>query len=250
MIRAVMVHRQTVLTVGIALGSGIVFGSVTAIGGIGQLPGPANTAKAAGLFTEAQATSGEAVYRQSCASCHGVELRGGPAPPLVGPAFEASWGDPRVTLDDLFFVIRTTMPPRASGSLSPQDHTAAFAYILKVNGYAPGLPAQAVSSERLKLEHLQGAAPRPPARAASPPFIAGAAGATAANRDPIRPRWRRRHDRPTGCFTVTTTPARAFHRSTRSTSPTPDAWRQCACSRWASETTFKPIHSCTTARCT
>jgi alcohol dehydrogenase (cytochrome c) len=183
-----MARRQAVLTAGIALAAGIVFGRVAAIGGAGQLTGPASAAaRAAGLFTEAQAVSGEAVYRQSCASCHGVELRGGTAPPLVGPAFETSWGNPRVTLDDLFFIVRTTMPPRASGSLSPQDHAAVFAYILKSNGYTAGLTAQAVSSERLTLEHLQGAAPRAPGRAAPPSFIAGAPGVTAADTGPDQP---------------------------------------------------------------
>ena len=36
--------------------------------------------------------------------CHGATLTGGTAPPLTGPAFEASWSNPRVTLADLFFI--------------------------------------------------------------------------------------------------------------------------------------------------
>src|SRR6266540_5445645 len=87
----------------------------------GQAVRPANTQEQTGLFTDAQATSGEAIYRQSCASCHGVSLAGASAPPLTGPRFAASWNDPRVTLDDLFFVLRTTMPPRASNALSAAD---------------------------------------------------------------------------------------------------------------------------------
>ena len=63
--------------------------------------------------------------------CHGAALTGGTAPALTGPAFEASWSDPRVTLADIFFIARTSMPPRASSSLSAQDHAAVFAYILK-----------------------------------------------------------------------------------------------------------------------
>src|SRR5438445_8696153 len=137
------------------------------------------------LFTEAQAASGKATYERSCAACHGAVLLDGTAPRLAGPAFQASWGDPRVTLDDLFFIIRTTMPPQASSSLSPQDHAAVFAYILKVNGYPSGPSPLTVNSVELKLEHLQvSAAPAAPVRATPPTFIPGAAGAAAANTGP------------------------------------------------------------------
>src|SRR5258705_11563479 len=112
-----MIQRQTVLGAGLALAWAIVGGSVAVIDVAGQAP-------KGGFFTDAQAASGEAVYRQSCASCHGAALRGGTAPPLVGPAFEASWGNPRVTLGDLFFIMRTTMPPRSSRAVPPQDHAA------------------------------------------------------------------------------------------------------------------------------
>src|SRR5437868_484876 len=88
-----------------------------------QVARPENTVRQP-LFTDAQATAGETVYRTSCASCHGASLAGGSAPPLAGPRFAASWNDPRVTLDDLFFVLRTTMPPRASNALSAADHAA------------------------------------------------------------------------------------------------------------------------------
>jgi alcohol dehydrogenase (cytochrome c) len=180
-----MIQRQQVLRAGIALASAMVCGSVTAIDGAGQVPRPPVAAKAV-LFTEAQAASGEAVYRRSCASCHGAELRGGSAPPLVGPAFETSWGNPRVTLDDLFFILRTTMPPRSSGAVSPQDQAAVFAYILKANGYPAGPTALAENSEQLKVELLQGATPRAPARAPvpAPAFIPGAPDAAPANSGP------------------------------------------------------------------
>src|SRR5437899_4266819 len=105
-----------------------VFSSVVAAGQSSQT---GNATPRPRLFTEAQAASGETVYRQSCASCHGATLTGGTAPSLTGPRFEASWGDPRVTLADLFFIVRTTMPPRASSTLSAQEHAAVFAYILK-----------------------------------------------------------------------------------------------------------------------
>ena len=45
-----------------------------------------------GVFSEAQATRGKALYSENCASCHGGELTGGEmAPPLAGGEFMAGW---------------------------------------------------------------------------------------------------------------------------------------------------------------
>ena len=102
-----------------------------------QSPSPAQPASS-GTFTQAQASRGETVYAQSCASCHGAALIGGSAPALTGREFQVSWSHPRLTLDDIFFIQRTTMPPRASATVSPDDHAAVFAYLLQVNGYPAG----------------------------------------------------------------------------------------------------------------
>ena len=118
-------------------------------------------------------------------SCHGATLTGGTAPALTGPAFEASWGNPRVTLADIFFIARTTMPPRASSSLTPQDHAAVFAYILKANGFPSGASALTAASETAggaRAFAPDGA--RAPERAAPPAFIAGAPGAAPAATGP------------------------------------------------------------------
>jgi alcohol dehydrogenase (cytochrome c) len=128
------------------------------------------------LFTDGQATTGEALYRQHCAACHGATMAGGTAPSLTGPRFEASWGDPRVTLADLFFIQRTTMPPRAASSLSAQDHAAVFAHILKANGFPAGGSPLDGDSRQLDQAHLRTASERAPARPAPPAFIPGAAG--------------------------------------------------------------------------
>src|SRR4051812_4872918 len=165
--------------------------AVFAIVGVGlnaqsQLPRPENTSRHP-LFTDAQAASGETVYRQSCAACHGAALTGASAPPLTGPRFAASWNDPRVTLDDLFFVLRTTMPPRATNALSASDHAAVFAYILKTNGYPAGATPLSADSAPLKLAHLEAAsvpAARGPARSAPPAFIPAAPGAAPATSGP------------------------------------------------------------------
>jgi alcohol dehydrogenase (cytochrome c) len=180
-----MIQKYSSLVIRVALGFAIAFGICTpALAGAGQPTSPPSPAARAALFTDAQATSGEAVYRQSCASCHGASLTGATAPSLTGPRFEASWGDPRVTLADLFFIMRTTMPPSASSSLSAQDHAAVFAYMLKANGFPPGPSPLTAESAQLELEHLQAAGARAPARPAPPAFIPGSAGAAPATGGP------------------------------------------------------------------
>ena len=166
----------------LAITLGVCMAVEIAAGGAGQ-PVPQIPPRPA-LFTEAQAASGEALYRQSCSGCHGATLTGGTAPALTGPAFEASWGNPRVTLADLFFIARTTMPPRASSSLSLQDHAAVFAYVLKSNGFPPGATALTAASEQLEAAHLRPDGVRGPERAAAPAFIAGAPGAVPATTGP------------------------------------------------------------------
>jgi alcohol dehydrogenase (cytochrome c) len=156
----------------------VTIGAVVLRGAQGRAPAPARAA----MYTEAQAITGESLYRQSCAGCHGATLTGGTAPPLAGPAFETSWSDPRVTVADVFFIARTTMPPRASNTLTAQDHAAVFAYILKMNGFQAGATALTASSEPLESAHL--AIANRDARAAPPEFIPGASGAAPATTGP------------------------------------------------------------------
>jgi len=89
-------HRLVIL-------SALTIGAVVLRGAQGPAPALARAA----MYTEAQATAGESLYRQSCAGCHGATLTGGTAPPLAGPPFETSWSDPRVTAADVFFVLQS-----------------------------------------------------------------------------------------------------------------------------------------------
>ena len=173
--------RCLTLMMGVALAGS----SYVVLAGAQQAPRATNAPSQARLFTEAQATAGKAVYERACARCHGATLADGTAPRLVGPAFQASLSDPRVTLDDLFFIIRTTMPPRASGTLSPQDHAAVFAYVLKTNGYQSGSSLLSATAIELRLQHLQvSVAPAAPVRTPPPAFISGAPGAAPATSGP------------------------------------------------------------------
>ncbi len=166
-----------VLVIVAATGAAIVLGAESEQGTRAPVRAP--------LFTEAQSRHGQTVYASECASCHGATLTGGAAPALSGAAFERSWGDPRVTLDDLFFIIRTTMPPRDAGNLTDADRAAVFAHILKSNGYAAGPTALATDMPQLRQQRLEvTAAPRPAARPEPPAFIPGAAGAAPGSTGP------------------------------------------------------------------
>src|SRR6267378_3406252 len=156
---------------------GVLIAGAAALRGA-QTPAPARAA----MYTDAQAATGETLYRRSCAACHGATLTGGTAPPLTGAAFETSWSDPRVTLADVFFIARTTMPPRASNTLTAQDHAAVFAYILKVNGFPAGATALTATSEPLESAHLSIANRVAPL--APPEFIPGAPGTGPATSGP------------------------------------------------------------------
>ena len=236
---------------GIALGLAAAMAiGMSAVGMAGQSANGAAPAGPPALFTDAQAASGEAQYRQSCAGCHGSALTGGTAPALTGPAFEASWSDPRVTLADIFFLARTSMPPRASSSLSAQEHAAVFAYILKMNGFPSGPNPLAAASQELEAAHLRPDAARAPARPAPPAFIPGAPGAVPATTGPDQATLTASARSTTGCSTRTITAAPASRRSRRSTRRRRAASRRRVCSRWASATTFRPARLSTTARCT
>jgi len=90
-----------------------------------------------GVYTGEQAKRGEALYRQSCATCHGDALLGREmASPLTGPAFNSNWNG--VMLGDLMERMRLTMPQTSPGSLSRQQNADVLAYILSVGGFPAG----------------------------------------------------------------------------------------------------------------
>jgi mono/diheme cytochrome c family protein len=90
-----------------------------------------------GVYTEEQAKRGEALYRQSCATCHGDALLGREmASPLTGPTFNSNWNG--VMLGDLMERMRLTMPQTSPGSLSRQENADVLAYILSVGGFPAG----------------------------------------------------------------------------------------------------------------
>ncbi len=131
-----------------------------------------------GLYTRDQATRGAEVYASSCLSCHGAELEGGglQTSSLVGEGFREAWGRPGRTLDDLYYVIRMTMPPGEAPSLTDGQRTDVLAYILERNGFPPGDVALAPDAAHLGAIRLAEWSPSGPSREPPPDFILGSAG--------------------------------------------------------------------------
>ncbi len=107
-----------------------------------------------GVYTQAQAERGKALYAQECASCHGGELTGGEmAPPLAGGEFMAGWDG--LTIGDLFERVRISMPQNAPGSLSGQQNADILAFMFSSNKFPAGeteLPKEAGILKQIKFE--------------------------------------------------------------------------------------------------
>ena len=91
-----------------------------------------------GVFSDAQATRGQALYAQRCAGCHGPALAGVSAPALTGDLFTNKFR--MEPLSALFIQIRYAMPPAAADSARLTDDESAdlVAHILKNNGFPSG----------------------------------------------------------------------------------------------------------------
>ncbi len=102
-----------------------------------------------GIYSEDQATKGEGLYGQHCASCHGGSLEGGDVPPaLAGADFLSNWNG--LTVGDLFERIRITMPLDKPQTLSRDVNAAILAYMFKVNKFPAGQTAMPGQTEVLK----------------------------------------------------------------------------------------------------
>ncbi|HTJ25947.1 MAG TPA: cytochrome c [Candidatus Limnocylindria bacterium] len=96
------------------------------------------------LYTSAQATAGKAVYDASCTSCHGAQLQGVSAPPLVGSGFSGS----PLTLGQFHQTVTTEMPFDNPGSLTPEQYADVIAYLLAANCYPAGASPYPVGGDK------------------------------------------------------------------------------------------------------
>jgi cytochrome c1 len=99
-----------------------------------------------GVYTEEQASRGDAEHQNNCTSCHGAEK-------YAGEAFAKNWVGR--TVFDLFDQIKTTMPDDNPGGLTAQQYKDIVAYILKTNGIPAGtdsLPGDPEAMRLLKID--------------------------------------------------------------------------------------------------
>jgi len=115
----------------------------------------AATDERGGLFSRSQADRGAKIYAEHCALCHGLNLEGKGAPALSGAVFQAKWADGKHTLDDLYYIIRTSMPSSAPGKLSQQQYVDLVAYILRSNGYREGEQELVANTATLRAVTIQ-----------------------------------------------------------------------------------------------
>jgi len=89
-----------------------------------------------GVYTDAQATRGQAVYGAQCAACHGATPAGALGPPLAGAGFLRVWNT--LPLADLVDKIQNTMPATSPGTLSRAQAADVVAYLLRASAFPAG----------------------------------------------------------------------------------------------------------------
>ena len=101
--------------------------------GVPARPSSARAEPAGAYYTARQATAGAQDYALSCSRCHGAQLQGVGAPPLIGPGFRNRW-----PVRTLYHFVSHQMPADRRGSLSPAKYDAIVAFLLQRNGHPAG----------------------------------------------------------------------------------------------------------------
>ena len=102
-----------------------------------------------GVYSEAQAKRGEAIYADRCASCHAPDLSGmDQAPELASAEFRTEWND--LSMNDLFERTRISMPADKPGSLDGKQVADVLAFVLQKNDFPSGASEMPAESDLLK----------------------------------------------------------------------------------------------------
>lgn len=89
-----------------------------------------------GIYTDAQASRGQASYEAACARCHRPDLGGADGPALKDDRFNRTFaGKP---LHGLYERVTTTMPRNAPASLAEAVYLDILAHLLRENGFPSG----------------------------------------------------------------------------------------------------------------
>lgn len=89
-----------------------------------------------GVYTNEQAARGKELFLKNCSVCHMEDLKSGEAPALVGEEFLSHWED--MTVDDLFFRVRLTMPQDSPGSLPRPVYLDIITFMMQSNRFPAG----------------------------------------------------------------------------------------------------------------
>jgi mono/diheme cytochrome c family protein len=91
-----------------------------------------------GIYTDEQATRGEALYGEHCVRCHGATLQGNGegAKSLTDATFKSTWNG--ISMGALFDRVRLSMPQDKPGSLTRQQVADLLAFILRANRFPAG----------------------------------------------------------------------------------------------------------------
>ena len=107
-------------------------GAVTVFAG--AQTAPARSTLWDGLYTDEQASRGNAVFNSTCVNCHTLDSEGNR--PLSGKKFWDSYT--QKTVGDLFTFMQKNMPNGNGGSLSEKTYADLVALVLKSNGIPAG----------------------------------------------------------------------------------------------------------------
>jgi len=99
-----------------------------------------------GVYTEAQAVRGQAVFTASCAACHS-------AGEFAGDSFLGAWD--AATALDLFSDVQAKMPMDNPGSLQPEQYVDVIAYFFRGNAFPAGKDELTTERDQLKLIRIE-----------------------------------------------------------------------------------------------
>lgn len=113
---------------------------------VGAFEHASQTSVKAGVYTEAQAASGEAIYKSKCASCHTPGY-------FTDRDFYTNFANK--PLWELFDAISDSMPEDNPGSLKKEEYAQVIAFVLKLNKFPSGATALPVDKDALSAILMQ-----------------------------------------------------------------------------------------------
>lgn len=126
------------LVLGVCLVEALVSVNISGRSGAGQ-DAPRSTND--GVYSEAQASRGQALFQSRCTACHDTAR-------FTGEGFVQNWaGQP---MADIFTLVSKTMPEDNPGSLTPQQYADILSFFLKLNGFKHGDAELSGTEEALK----------------------------------------------------------------------------------------------------